>query len=725
MRAGAPGAGLAGSLGLLLWVAILGALVATLAARSPGLPGPVTHYPAAPRGTVSDDYHGTRVPDPWRWLEATDSPSTRQWVLEQNQLTERYISRLPGRARFASRLRALLNYARRGVPDRESGVYVYRWNPGNAEQDVLRVTRDLAQPGSVLVDPLTVRADGTVSIAGFKLSPDGSRLAYGLSDGGSDWQRWYVRDLATSADVPDVLTGTKFTSVSWSRDGRGFYYSRYPGNAKNGYDDRRQVAVYFHVPGTPQADDLLVYANTDHPTRDPYGTVTPDGRFLVLNIEDGYVTNGIYYQRLSASGGTAPVMRLLDAWDGRYEFLGVEGETFYFLTTNGAPRGRVIAVDLAAPEPERWRVVVPQGADPIEAAALVGGRLVVEYLHAVHSRLRLYTLDGAATADVQLPGQGSVDALFGVTSDPEAFLTYTDFTSPRRVYRLDVESGTLTATGAAVRSVDSGRYVSEQIFYASADGTQVPMTMVRRRDVRPDGRTPTVLYGYGGFNVALLPTYSAARMAWIEAGGVYAQANLRGGGEYGEAWHLAGTRLNKQKVFDDFIAAAEWLIGNGITSPEHLAIWGGSNGGLLVGAVLNQRPELFAAAVPSVGVLDMLRYQTASLNARKWSSDYGLSENPAEFSALRAYSPYHNLRSGLCYPAVLVQADAEDDRVVAWHSYKYAAALQAIQGAVRNCRRPTLIRVETRSGHGAGASLSKTVNEYADQWTFVAAATGL
>ncbi len=725
MTARARGAALAGSVGLLLWGTILAGLASILVGPGPGLPGTGINYPPAPRGTVSDGYHGTRVADPWRWLESTDSRATKKWVLQQNQLTEHYIGRLPRRSQFAARMQALLNYERRGVPDRESGVYAYRWNPGNAEQDVLRVTRDLARPGSLLVDPLAVRADGTVSIGGFKLSPDGSRLAYGLSDGGSDWQRWFVRELATSADVPEVLTGTKFTSVSWSRDGRGFYYSRYPGDPVNGYDDARQVAVYFHVPGTPQANDPLIYAVTDYPARDPYGTVTPDGRFLVLNIEDGYVTNGIYYQRLDVSGGAAPVVRLLDAWDGRYEFLGAEGETFYFLTTNAAPMGRVIAVDLAAPEPKRWREVVPQDADPIEAAALVGGRLVVEYIHAVHSRLRLYTLDGAATAEVQLPGQGSVDGLFGVPANPEAFLTYTDFTAPRRVYRLDVDSGTLTATGAAGRNADSGRYVSEQIFYASADGTQVPLTIVRRRDVQPNGQTPTVLYGYGGFNVALLPAYSAARMAWIEAGGIYAQANLRGGGEYGEAWHLAGTRLNKQKVFDDFIAAAEWLIASGITSPEHLAIWGGSNGGLLVGAVLNQRPELFAAGVPSVGVLDMLRYQTASLNARKWSSDYGLSENPAEFAALRAYSPYHNVRSGVCYPAVLVQADAEDDRVVAWHSYKYAAALQAIQGAVPDCRRPTIIRVETRSGHGAGASLSKTVNEYADQWAFVAAATGL
>ncbi len=720
----------AGPLGLTLWCAVLAA-IATLVTGTTVSPssGVAAGYPSAPPGPVVDDYHGTTVADPWRWLEDVNSPETQSWIVAQNQLTERYISRLPGRDRFAGRMRALMNYERRGVPDRENGVYVYPWNPGTAEQDVLRVTGDLSQPGRVLVDPLLNNADGTVSVADFKLSPDGSRLAYALSDGGSDWKTWHVRDVASGVDVPEVLTGTKFTSVSWSRDGRGFYYSRYPANdntdTASGYDDRRQVALYFHVPGTPQADDPLIYAVADHATRDPYGTVTPDGRFLVLNIEDGYLTNGIYYRRLDAAGGVGPVVKLLDAWDARYEFLGADGETFYFLTTHLAPRGRVIAISLAAPGAGQWREVIPQGADAIEAVALIGGRLVVQYIQDVRAALRVVSLDGRATADVPLPGQGSVAGLRGVPADPEAFLTYTDFTVARRVYRLDVQSAVLTATGAAVKSVEAGRYVSEQVFYLSRDGTRVPMTIVRRRDVRPNGRTPTVLYGYGGFNVSLLPAYSASRMAWIEAGGIYAQANLRGGGEYGEAWHLAGTRLNKQNVFDDFIAAAEWLITNGITSPEHLAIWGGSNGGLLVGALLNQRPELFAAAVPAVGVLDMLRYHTASLNARKWSDDYGLSENPAEFAAQRAYSPYHNLRPGLCYPAVLVQADAQDDRVVAWHSYKYAAALQAVQSALPECRRPTLIRVETRSGHGAGASLSKTVNEYADQWAFVAAATGL
>ena len=716
--------------GLLVWLASVGVLTGLVAtgALVPARPATLAHpvaYPVASAGAVSDDYHGTVVADPWRQLEDLSAPETLHWVAAQNDLTEGHISRLPGRAHFAARLRSLLNYERRGVPDRENGVYVFAFNPGQAEQDVLRVTRNLREAGEVLVDPARIRSDGTVSVADFKLDPAGRRLAFSLSDGGSDWNAWHVRDLETGQDMPEVLAGTKFTVVSWSRDGRGFYYSRYPGDATTGYDDGRQVAVYFHVPGTPQFADPLVYAIADHPTRDPYATVTPDGRFLVFNIEDGYLTNGIYYRRLDANGGNTPVIRLLDAWDARYDFIGARGEVFYFLTTHAADRGRVIAVDLAAPQPAHWREVVPQATGVIEAAQLVGDQVVVQSIEDVHARLRLFGVDGTAAREVVLPGQGTVAGLRGEPANPEAFLTYTDFTRPRTLYRLDARTGSLSPAGPVPAGPEPGRFVSEQVFYSSRDGTRVPMTLVRRRDVQPDAGTPTVLYAYGGFNVSLLPAYSASRMAWIEAGGVYAQANLRGGGEYGEAWHRAGTRLVKQNVFDDFIAAAEWLIARGRTSPPHLAIWGGSNGGLLVGAVLNQRPDLFAAAVPAVGVMDMLRYQTASLNARKWASDYGLSENAEEFAALRAYSPYHNVRTNVCYPAVLVQADANDDRVVPWHSYKYAAALQTHQARVPGCDRPVLLRVETRSGHGAGESRTKTVNEYADQWAFVAAATGL
>jgi prolyl oligopeptidase len=706
--------------GLLVWIGVL----VFVAMQLPGTPPMSSSYPPARQLRQIDVYHGTAVADPFRWMEDTGSDELRDWVAAQNRHTEAQIALLPGRTHFATRVRALLDHERMGLPERENGVYAYTWNPGQAEQDVLRVTRDLTEPGTVLIDPASFNADGTVSLGGFRLSPDGSLVAYGLSDGGSDWKTWRVRDTASGRDTDDVLIGTKFTSVSWSRDGMGFYYSRYPADAAGGYDDSKQVAVYYHLLGTAQADDQQIHAITDHPTRDPYAELTPDGRFLILGIEDGYETNGIYYQRLT-TGRSGELVRLLDRWDGRYEFLGAVGEVFYLLTTQSAPRGRIILVSLAAPEPNNWREVVPESSAAIASAALIGGRLVVEYVQDAHAVLRLHDLDGEALAIQDLPGQGSVTGFPGTPDLPETFLSFTDFTTPRTVLKLDTATGTLSPVAAGAPPVDADSFVTRQVFYTSRDGTRVPMHIVHRKDLVLDGRQPTVLYGYGGFNVSLMPTYSAARMAWIEAGGVYAQANLRGGGEYGEAWHLAGTRLDKQNVFDDFIAAAEWLIANGVTSPAQLAIWGGSNGGSLVGAVLNQRPELFAAAVPAVGVLDMLRYQTVSLNARKWGSDFGLSEDPAEFAALRAWSPYHNIRAGHCYPSVLIQADANDDRVVAWHSYKYAAALQAAQSAVAGCDRPVLLRTETRAGHGAGASVSKLVDEYADQWAFVAAATGL
>ncbi len=716
----------AGAAGLVGWgVLVLIFILALMTPMHDGAPA----YPAAPPVDQVDDYHGTPVADPWRWLEDLDSPATREWVRAQNRLTRSQLGQLPGRAHFSASLRRLLDHERQGVPRRENGVYAYAWNPGQAEQDVLRITRDLADPGTVLVDPMVVRADGTVSLGSFELSPDGTRLAYGLSDGGSDWRTWRVRDVATGGDLPAVIAGTKFTGVSWARDGSGFYYSRYPRKADGSYDDGQQVAVYFHVPGTDPAGDERIYAVTDHPTRDPYATVSRDGRLLVLLIQDGFLTNGLYYQRLDAGRPSGPVVRLLDDWAARYEFLGNDGNTLYIQTTRDAPRGRIVAIDLTRPAPLDWVTVVPEGDLAIEAATLAGGRLLVQYIRDARAELVRYGLGGEPLGSVALPGAGTVDSLSGELAETGAFFRYSDFTTPRQVYRLDAATGELAAVGAlagaATRVVDSSAYVTEQIFYASPDGTRIPLFIVRRADLDPGVPHPTVLYGYGGFGVSLLPAWSASRLAWVEAGGIYVQANLRGGGEYGEAWHVAGTRLNKQNVFDDFIAAAEWLIDTGVTTSAQLAIWGGSNGGLLVGAALNQRPELFAAAVPAVGVMDMLRYQTASLNARKWSSDYGLSEDAAEFAVLRAYSPYHNLRPGYCYPATLVQADANDDRVVPWHSYKYAAALQAAQSREEGCATPVLIRIETRSGHGAGASLSKIVGEYADQWAFVAAATGL
>jgi prolyl oligopeptidase len=447
--------------------------------------------------------------------------------------------------------------------------------------------------------------------------------------------------------------------------------------------------------------------------------VTQDGAWLVIDVRDGYRTSGLYYQRLGPE--RSDVVRLLDGWDARYEFIGNDGPVFFIQTTRAAPNGRIVAIDTRRPAPEHWREIVPEGTAAIAAASLVADRLVVQQIVEVKSRVTAYSTSGEPLGELPLPGAGSVAGFPGPSRHPETYFTYTDFVTPRTLYRHDLASGRSEPWGRPQSAVDPGDYLTRQVRYTSRDGTSIPMYIVHRRDLTPAQPRPTVLYGYGGFNVSLLPAYSASRMAWLEAGGVLAIANLRGGGEYGESWHEAGTKLAKQNVFDDFIAAAEWLIREGYTRPRQLAIWGGSNGGLLVAAVANQRPELFAAVVPAVGVMDMLRYHTAGANARQWSSDYGLSEVPEEFRALYAYSPYHNVRRGTCYPATLVMADANDDRVAPWHSYKYAAALQDAQ----DCERPVLIRIETRAGHGAGASTSKVVAEYADQWAFVARETGL
>jgi prolyl oligopeptidase len=572
----------------------------------------------------------------------------------------------------------------------------------------------------VLLDLNAMAADGTVSIPSYELSPDGRLLAWAVSVGGSDWNQWRVREIATGTDLPERIDGTKFSGVSWLPDSSGFVYSRYPADASGNFDDSRQVSVYLHRLGQPQSADQLLFQVDDHPTRNPYGHVTDDGEFLVIDLFDGYETSGLYYQAWRGSAPSGAVVRLLNDWDARYEFLGSVGGLFYVLTTRDAPLGRIVAINLEAPAPADWIEIVSEGKEAIEDASLVGGSLFVQYIADAHARVRRVGLDGSG-ADLELPGRGTVSGFSGHADDTETFFVYSDFTNAARVYRLDLVTGEATEWARPDVGIDPAIYVTDQVFFNSRDGTRVPMYIVARRDAPRDGRRPVVLYGYGGFNVSLLPTYSTARMAWLEAGGVLAVANVRGGGEYGEAWHQAGTRLQKQNVFDDFIAAAEWLIANDYTSADHLAIWGGSNGGLLVAAVAQQRPDLFAAAIPAVGVLDMLRYQTGSANARQWSSDYGLSEVEPEFQALYAYSPYHNLRVDRCYPATLVMADANDDRVSPWHSYKYAAALQRAQG----CANPVLIRVETNTGHGAGASTSKLIGEYADQWAFVAQRLGL
>jgi prolyl oligopeptidase len=706
--------------------ALLGLLAACHSppvAPVPPVESPMPVYPAAPRGDVVDDYHGTRVADPYRWLEDAGSAATRRFVAEQNALAQPWLEALPQRAWIRDRLARLWNYERVGVPRREGGRYFFLRNDGSQNQSVLYVAESLDAPPRVLFDPNAARDDATVALARFEPSPDGRVLAYSISDGGTDWEIWRFRDVATGADLPGELRFTKFWEVSWAPDASGVYYSRYPRRAGAAADargdDQAQPAVYFHRLGTPQDGDRLVYRVQDHPTRAPSGSVSDDGRWLVVTLFDGYQRNGV--DLVDLRDPQAPPRRLFGAWDARYDVIGAEGDTFYVQTTHQAPRGRIVAVDAGDPAPARWREVVPQQPTALAESNLVGGRIVASYVQDARSVARLHERDGRLVGDVPLPGLGTIGGFPGSVRDPETFFAYTDHLQPGQVLRYDVATNTASVFRAPKLPADTSPYVTRQVFYTSRDGTRVPMFIVHRRDLKLDGNAPTLLYGYGGFNVSLTPGFKPTVLVWLEMGGIYAEANLRGGGEYGEPWHEAGTLLRKQNVFDDFIAAGEYLVREGYTRPQRLAISGRSNGGLLVGATLLQRPDLFGAALPGVGVLDMLRYHTASANARQWSSDYGLSEDPAQFRALLAYSPVHNVREGACYPPTLVTTADRDDRVVPWHSYKFAAALQHAQG----CRNPVLIRVETRAGHGAGKPLWMQVEDFADQWAFAASALGM
>jgi prolyl oligopeptidase len=669
-------------------------------------------YPLTTRVETTDDYFGTRVADPYRWLENLDSPQVHDWVTRENALSQPVLAALPARPWLKKRLGELWGHERFDVPVRRGGHYFYRHNDGTQNQSVLFVSDRLDGPGRVLFDPNTASSDATVALADFTPSVQGDVLAYALSDGGTDWQVWHFRRTRDGVDLPDTLRFTKYWGVSWAHDGSGVYYSRYPSLASGRGDDAARPAVYFHRLGTGQDLDTQVYAVTDHPTHVPTARVTEDGHFLVITLKEGSLTNAVELLDLRKAGATP--QPLFTAWDARYDYIGSRGSELYFQTTRDAPLGRVIAVD--ALQPGAPRTVVAEGAGAIRDASYVGGRVIVSYVEDAHGVARIYSRDGTLAGTVPLPGLGSIEGFEGEGTQAETFFSYTDYLTPSRVYRLDVDSVRASLWRAPTAPGDADAYVTEQVFYPSKDGTRIPMYITHRRDMPRDGSGAMLLYGYGGFDISLTPTYRPSVQAWLEMGGAYAEANLRGGGEYGESWHKAGTLENKQRVFDDFIAAAEFLIREHYTRSARLGIHGRSNGGLLVGAALTQRPDLFGAALPAVGVLDMLRYHTASANARQWSSDYGLSENPDQFKALYAYSPVQNVKKGVCYPPTLITTADHDDRVVPWHSYKFAAALQAAQV----CGNPILIRVETRAGHGAGKPVWMQVDDFADQWAFLA-----
>ncbi len=669
-------------------------------------------YPVTARIEASDNELGTKVADPSRWLENLDSPEVGAWVKSQNDLSHPRLAELPARPWLEARLTELWNYERYDAPLRRGGHYFYLHNDGRQNRNVLEVSDVLDAPGRVLLDPNGAREDATLAIADFMPDPAGKVVAYALAEGGTDWQVWRFRRVGDGSDYPDELRFTKYWGVSWARDGSGVYYSRYPALADGRGDDSGRPAVYFHRLGTSQDRDRLVYEVTNHATHVPIGRVTDDGRYLILTLFEGYEKNGVDVIDLREEGAQPhPIFADRDA---AYTFIGSRGHELYFRTTYRASLGRIIAVDARAPVTRR--TIVPEGGAALAGASYVGDRFIASYVVDAHSVARVYERDGRPVGEVPLPGLGRVEGFEGEGTQTETFFSYTDYLTPRRIYRLDVPANRATLWREPHTAALTAQFLTEQVFFTSKDGTRVPMYITHRRGTPRDGNQPVLLYGYGGFAVSLTPMYRPSVEAWLEMGGTYVEANLRGGGEYGEAWHKAGMLTNKQRVFDDFIAAAEFLVNENYTRRARLAIYGRSNGGLLVGAVLTQRPDLFGAALPAVGVLDMLRYQTASANARQWSSDDGLAEDPEQFRALYAYSPVQNVKKGVCYPPTLITTADHDDRVVPWHSYKFAAALQAAQ----LCPNPILIRIETRAGHGAGKPGWMQIEDFADQWGFIA-----
>lgn len=672
-------------------------------------------YPETKKIAQADEYHGVSIADPYRWLEDPDSDQTRAWVTAQNQVTFGYLAQIPQRAALEARLTQLWDYERFSLPVKKGGRYFYSRNDGLKNQSVLYVADSMHGTPRELLDPNTLSPDGTVALAAWSVSHDGKRLAYSLASAGSDWNEWKVLDVDSGQPLADHLRWVKFSGASWSRDDAGFYYSRYdkPPEGQTFTQANYFQKLYYHKLGEPQANDTLVYQRDDQKEWGFHGQVTDDGRYLVIVVWKGSEPkNQIYYKDLQSPD--AAVIELVTGFDADYDFIDNDGSIFWLSTDSDAPLRRVIAVDLSQPEREHWRTVIPEAQATLQGVHRVGETLIAEYLQDARSVAKVFDLTGSCLRDVPLPSIGTCGGFRGERGDNETFFSFTNYTTPGTIYRYDVASGATSVYRQPAVKFNPAAYESQQVFYTSRDGSKVPMTIVHRRGLKLDGNNPTVLYGYGGFNISLTPGFSVSTLAWLEQGGVYAVPNLRGGGEYGRAWHEAGQKHHKQNVFDDFIAAAQWLIDNKYTRPERLAIRGGSNGGLLVGAAMTQRPDLFAAAVPAVGVLEMLRYHKFTIGWA-WVAEYGSADDPEHFANLLKYSPLHNLKPGTCYPATLIVTGDHDDRVVPAHSFKFAAALQAAQAGGL----PALIRIETRAGHGAGKPTAKLIAEAADVLAFL------
>ncbi|SFS01955.1 prolyl oligopeptidase family serine peptidase [Sphingomonas jatrophae] len=677
-------------------------------------------YPATEKGAVVDQSFGQAVPDPYRWLEndVRVDPKVRAWVTAQNQLTQSYLATLPGRDAIEKRLTALWNYERFGVPRKKGGRYFYTRNAGLQNQSVLYVRDTLDGQGRVLLDPNGWSADGATALAEWEPSEDGSKLLYAIQDGGTDWRIIKVLDVATGKTLSDEVRWSKFGGGEWAKDGSGFYYSRFDAPAEGATFQATNLnqKVYFHRLGTPQSEDRLVYATPDHPTWGHHATVSDDGRWLVISTNEGTdPRNDVTVIDLKQP--SAKPRLLFTGLKNEWSFLGSTDSRLIFATDSDAPMRRIVAVDTSDATPRPVQIV---GEDKVklESVRIAGNAIVADYLVDAKSELRLFDLAGKRLKDVPLAGVGSVLATSGDMGEREAFFAFASFNRPTTIYRLDTTTGQATTFAAPKVAFNPDDYVVEQRFVPSKDGTKVPLFVVHKKGLDLSKGAPTLLYAYGGFDISMTPAFSPSNLAWMDMGGVYAQASLRGGGEYGRAWHDAGRLAKKQNVFDDMIASGEYLKREKIASA--LVVRGGSNGGLLVGAVVNQRPDLWAAALPAVGVMDMLRFDRFTAG-RYWVDDYGYPTKEADWRVLRTYSPYHNIAAGKDYPAILVTTADTDDRVVPGHSFKYTAALQAAQ--IGN--KPHLIRIETRAGHGSGKPTSKLIEETADQWAFAAKWSGL
>src|SRR6266513_5458113 len=676
-------------------------------------------YPAAPTSNQVDDYNGVKVADPYRPLENPDSPESRAWIEAENKITCDFLKTIPERDGIKKRLTEVWDYERFGVPFKENGHYFFSKNSGLQNQNVLYTTTNFSEAPRELLDPNLLAKDGTIALGGLDVTEDAGLMAYGLANAGSDWQQWKVRDVTTGKDRQDLLDWVKFSNASWKKDGSGFFYSRYD---KPDEKDKLRSQVYnhklfFHQLGTPQSQDKLIYERPDQKEWLFNAEVTDDGRYLIITVQRGTdPKNRIFYKNLADPN--SKVVELLDKADAEYNFIDNEGPVFVFRTNLDAPLGRIISIDTS--KALKIDELISESKDKLEAVSSVGERFVAVYLQDAHSAVKLFKRDGSPDGEIALPGLGTAAGFTGKRQDSETFYSFTSFTTPTEIFRYDFDKRASELLFRPKVKFSPDDYTTEQVFYQSADGTRVPMFISYKKGMKRDGQIPTYLYGYGGFDISSTPSFAPANLVWMEMGGIYAVANLRGGGEYGEKWHEAGMLHMKQNVFDDFTAAAQYLIDNKFTSTQKLSIGGGSNGGLLVGACITQRPDLFGVALPNVGVMDMLRFQKFTIGWA-WTSDYGRVDKPDDFAYLYAYSPLHHIAKGCCYPATFITTADHDDLVVPAHSFKFAATLQAAQG----CDKRTLIRIETKSGHGAGKPTTKIIEETADRWAFLVKELGM